>query len=262
MNEEMPVTPETSQTSQTPETPDAPGTPEVPPKKRRTVGAVLFDYVEMFAWSVFAVLLIFTFGFRLCQVDGQSMENSLHNGERLLLFSAGYTPRQDDIVVFHSGFSSTMANYSHGKDTRDYYLIHWVTRGRGTYQTETAKYSLREGDGFLILPGQTIVHTADKELLEKILSLKNIKSGNFGTGDIFLSDPVKKNLFREKFKICAFDMETAAIACVCDRCRVPFLSLRKISDDADDSSVSDYREMNEKAESHLTDILFDFFKIL
>lgn len=69
----------------------------------------------------------------------------------------------DDIVVFHSGFSSTMANYSHGKDTRDYYLIHWVTRGRGTYQTETAKYNLKEGDGFLILPGQTIVHTADKE---------------------------------------------------------------------------------------------------
>ena len=69
----------------------------------------------------------------------------------------------DDIVVFHSGFSSTMANYSHGKDTRDYYLIHWVTRGRGTYQTETAKYNLKEGDGFLILPGQTIVHTADKK---------------------------------------------------------------------------------------------------
>lgn len=69
----------------------------------------------------------------------------------------------DDIVVFHSGFSSTMANYSHGKDTRDYYLIHWITRGRGTYQTETAKYNLKEGDGFLILPGQTIVHTADRE---------------------------------------------------------------------------------------------------
>ncbi len=95
MNEEMPVTPKT------PETPETPNTPEVPQKKRRTVGAVLFDYVEMFAWSVFAVLLIFTFGFRLCQVDGQSMENTLHNGERLLLFSAGYTPRQDDIIVFH-----------------------------------------------------------------------------------------------------------------------------------------------------------------
>lgn len=89
------------ETSVTPEVPETPGTPEVPPRKKRTVGAAVFDYVEMFAWSVFAVLLIFTFGFRLCQVDGQSMENTLHNGERLLLFSAGYTPRQDDIVVFH-----------------------------------------------------------------------------------------------------------------------------------------------------------------
>lgn len=89
------------ETSVTPEVPEPPETPEVPPRKKRTVGAAVFDYVEMFAWSVFAVLLIFTFGFRLCQVDGQSMENTLHNGERLLLFSAGYTPRQDDIVVFH-----------------------------------------------------------------------------------------------------------------------------------------------------------------
>ena len=92
MKDEMPIIPETPETQEN---------PEVPPKKKRSVGAIVFDYVEMFAWSVFAVLLIFTFGFRLCQVDGQSMENTLHNGERLLLFSAGYTPRQDDIVVFH-----------------------------------------------------------------------------------------------------------------------------------------------------------------
>lgn len=75
--------------------------PEATPRTRRPLGAVLFDYVEMFAWSVFAVLLIFTFGFRLCQVDGQSMENTLQDGERLLLYSAFYTPKQDDVVVFH-----------------------------------------------------------------------------------------------------------------------------------------------------------------
>lgn len=92
MNEEMPQMP--------PVVPETDGTPKQPPKKR-SVGAVVFDYVEMFAWSVVAVLLIFTFGFRLCQVEGQSMENTLHNGERLLLVSAGYTPRQDDIIVFH-----------------------------------------------------------------------------------------------------------------------------------------------------------------
>lgn len=69
----------------------------------------------------------------------------------------------DDIVVFHSGFSSTMAELQPRERHQGLLSVHWVTRGRGTYQTETAKYSLREGDGFLILPGQTIVHTADKE---------------------------------------------------------------------------------------------------
>lgn len=86
-------------------TPEPAATPAAPKpanaKKKKTIGAILFDYVEMFAWSVLVVLLIFTFGFRLCQVDGPSMENTLHNGERLLLQSAGYSPRQDDIVVFH-----------------------------------------------------------------------------------------------------------------------------------------------------------------
>lgn len=80
--------------------PDTPRDPE-PQKKKRTAGALIFDYVEMFAWSVFAVLLIFTFALRLCRVDGQSMENTLQNGQRLVLYSAGYSPKQDDIVVFH-----------------------------------------------------------------------------------------------------------------------------------------------------------------
>lgn len=69
----------------------------------------------------------------------------------------------DDVTVFHSGFSSTQPNYSYGKDTRDYYLIHYITKGCGLYQTADCKYQLKEGDGFLILPGSTIVHTADKK---------------------------------------------------------------------------------------------------
>ena len=60
-----------------------------------------FDYLELFACSVFAVLLIFTFGIRLCRVDGDSMENTLRDGQNLLLYSFAYEPKQDDIVVFH-----------------------------------------------------------------------------------------------------------------------------------------------------------------
>ena len=60
-----------------------------------------FDYLELFVISIFAVLMIFTFGVRLCRVDGESMENTLHHNEYLLLHNVAYQPKQDDIIVFH-----------------------------------------------------------------------------------------------------------------------------------------------------------------
>ena len=63
--------------------------------------ALWFDILEMFAWSLFAVFLLFTFAVRLCRVDGSSMENTLYEGENLLLYNVGYVPCQDDIIVFH-----------------------------------------------------------------------------------------------------------------------------------------------------------------
>ena len=69
----------------------------------------------------------------------------------------------EDIIVFHSGFCSTTPNYSYGRDTRDYYLIHYVTRGRGTYQAGGRQWQLKENDGFLITPGTTIGQTAEKK---------------------------------------------------------------------------------------------------
>ena len=66
-------------------------------------GAVsfLFDVLEMFAWSLFVVFILFTFCIRLCRVDGSSMENTLYGGESLLVYNVNYTPKQDDIIVFH-----------------------------------------------------------------------------------------------------------------------------------------------------------------
>ncbi len=82
---------------------ELPISPEIEPKKEEKGGiaGALFDVLEMFAWSLFAVFIIFTFAVRLCNVEGSSMENTLYNGEKLLLSSVAYTPEQDDIVVFH-----------------------------------------------------------------------------------------------------------------------------------------------------------------
>lgn len=70
-----------------------------PAKKEE--GGFLFDALEMFVWALAILLLIFTFALRLCRVDGASMENTLYNGENLLIYSLFYEPQQDDIIVFH-----------------------------------------------------------------------------------------------------------------------------------------------------------------
>ena len=61
----------------------------------------LFDYAEMFVYAAMAVLLIFSFGIRLCTVRGESMEQTLYDGEQLLVSDIFYRPKQGDIVIFH-----------------------------------------------------------------------------------------------------------------------------------------------------------------
>lgn len=109
---------------------------------------------------------------------------------------------------------------------------------------------------------QRYLYTADETLLSYALQSDGIIAAPTGTGDIFLADKAKKDFYKETFKIEAFDMETAAIASVCDKAEIPFLSLRKISDDADDSSVEDYREMNNRKENCLTELLVNILERL
>ncbi len=107
--------------------------------------------------------------------------------------------------------------------------------------------------------GQPHILYADKKLLSYALESKGIKSAKLGTGDIFLTDGVKKKLFYDTFGVEAFDMETGAIASVCQKAEIPMLSLRKISDDADDDALENYREMNDRQESCLTELLVNIF---
>lgn len=76
---------------------------DITPEKQdhHSFSAALFEYVELFAWAVFVVMVVFTFGFRICRVEGPSMENTLKQDQTLLLRSAFYAPKQDDIIVFH-----------------------------------------------------------------------------------------------------------------------------------------------------------------
>ena len=68
---------------------------------KQSMATSVFEYVEMFVFAAVVVILLLTFGFRLCEVDGPSMNSTLASGERLLVSNLFYSPDGGDIVVFH-----------------------------------------------------------------------------------------------------------------------------------------------------------------
>ena len=65
------------------------------------ITSMLFDTLEIFVVSIVAVLLIFSFCFRLCRVDGASMNKTLWHNENVITSNLFYEPKQGDIIVFH-----------------------------------------------------------------------------------------------------------------------------------------------------------------
>lgn len=112
-------------------------------------------------------------------------------------------------------------------------------------------------------PNQTYIYDADERLVDLFKSCyKGIKSGTVVTGDSFICDANVRDMLKDKFDAIACDMETAAIAYPAFCFGVPFVSVRRISDDAGESATSDYREMNSLADSSLMEIVFDALKAL
>ena len=90
-------------------------------------------------------------------------------------------------------------------------------------------------------PGQDeYVYKCDNALYKAATSVEGFKHGNLGTGDFFLTNKDLGNKYKEIFSISAFDMESGALGAVCYLLDVPFVSIRKISDSADDVGVEDY----------------------
>ena len=67
----------------------------------RRPGADLYEWLQMFLGCVVAAVVLFNCVARLTRVDGGSMDNTLEDGEIMLIWSLGYTPAQGDIVVLN-----------------------------------------------------------------------------------------------------------------------------------------------------------------
>jgi len=68
-----------------------------PPKSKFTVNS--FEWIEALITSLIAVVILFTFLFRIVNVSGPSMLPNLKSGDRVVLSSYLYHPQRDDVVV-------------------------------------------------------------------------------------------------------------------------------------------------------------------
>ena len=59
----------------------------------------MFDFIELFVFTLAAVLIITSFVVRHSVVEGDSMLGTLHSGETLIISDLFYEPRVGDIVV-------------------------------------------------------------------------------------------------------------------------------------------------------------------
>ncbi len=70
------------------------------PKKRKSAKREMLEWVEAIVIAVIIAFVIRTFIMTVVKVDGQSMENTLHDSERLIVWRLGYEPTNDDIIIF------------------------------------------------------------------------------------------------------------------------------------------------------------------
>lgn len=72
-----------------------------PKKEKTSFTQGLLEQLELIAIFFAIIIVIFACMCKSCMVDGDSMLNTLHNEERVIIWDLFYTPDYEDIVVIH-----------------------------------------------------------------------------------------------------------------------------------------------------------------
>ncbi len=72
------------------------------PEQAPAPGQSLIEWYEALVSALVVLVLLFSFFFRIIQVDGASMNPTLWDGDKLVVWGAGYTPERGDVVIVDS----------------------------------------------------------------------------------------------------------------------------------------------------------------
>lgn len=107
-------------------------------------------------------------------------------------------------------------------------------------------------------PGQEYIYKADERVLNAFAEkTQAIRVNTAVSGDSFICDSKKREELKSAFSAACCDMETAAIASVCHAADIPFVALRRISDDAGEGASDTYRSVNLNEGSLLSEVFID-----
>lgn len=68
-------------------------------KKKNSAKREIYEWIQCLMTALMACVLLFVFFLRTIGVVGDSMTNTLHEGDRIIISNLFYTPEQGDIVV-------------------------------------------------------------------------------------------------------------------------------------------------------------------
>lgn len=125
-----------------------------------------------------------------------------------------YTPKRlnGDLAVYQYGHHKCPSSHFYGPSKREYYLFHFIVKGKGVYKCNGKEFFLEKGMGFLIKPGEETFYQADEDdpweyyfvAFHGIIAQKIIKEIVWLDGYVFCAedmDAIKlcmKNLCKEK----------------------------------------------------------------
>ena len=95
-------------------TPEAAEAPAAPAKKPLLTPADVFDWLDPIVGSIIAVVLAFTFIVRIVGIDGSSMNDTLQDGDRVIVYHLFYTPKVGDVVVISRNVSNDASDQTKG----------------------------------------------------------------------------------------------------------------------------------------------------
>jgi 5'-methylthioadenosine/S-adenosylhomocysteine nucleosidase len=154
---------------------------------------------------------------------------------------------RDDWKVGDILIASDIVHYEAGSEKASGFIVKEPPRLRPDFVTECEKLrTLALG----IAAGMPLTHTELKP--ESREPKAAVRQGRIASGDKFIATSAKRAWLRETFGADAVDMMSAAIARTCEANGVPYVIIRVLSDNADESASEDFARFIESPAASVT----------